>query len=143
MYNIHFILIYNAVRMFNTECISFFCILKIIKMLIKILSFSTLICLVAFCCLLCILEIYACTVSGCAWVRNSVEILHLAQLWISTAISNTSHSNKASSTITKRACSLVKDQGQRHCCRTKPKKLPCWPACDVSLISRHRCILSF
>ena len=75
MYNVHcfFFLIYNAVTMFKTKCISSFCILKIWKMLVKILSCSTSISVVS-CYLLCMLAIYVLTVSSCVWVHNGVEI---------------------------------------------------------------------
>ena len=62
---------------------------------------------------------------------------HLARLWIGAAISNTSHSNKASSTNVKRARLTGKDQDRRHCCHNKHKKFPYRPTCDVSLLSGH------
>ena len=55
--------------------------------------------------------------------------------WIGTAISNTSHSNKASSTIVKRARLTGKDQGRWQCCHNKYKKFPYQPRRDVSLLS--------
>jgi hypothetical protein len=62
---------------------------------------------------------------------------HLAGLWISSAISNTFHSNKVGSTIVKRARLKVKDQGRRQCCHDKHKKLPYRPTRDVYLLSGH------
>jgi hypothetical protein len=62
---------------------------------------------------------------------------HLAGLWISAAISNMSHSNKAGSITVKQHGSQVKGQGQRQCCHNKHKKFPYWPTRDVSLLSRH------
>jgi hypothetical protein len=47
-------LIYSAVPMFKTICVSSFCILNILKMSVKILNCSTLI-FVGSCCLLCML----------------------------------------------------------------------------------------
>ena len=69
-----FFLIYNAVIMFKTICISSFFNLETLKMLVKILSCSTLLS-VGSCYILCMLAIYVCTVSSCVWVRNGVEIL--------------------------------------------------------------------
>jgi hypothetical protein len=64
--------IYNAVTMFKTIFISSFCILNILKMLVKALNCSTLIS-VGSCFLLCVLAKYVFTVSSCVWVRNAVE----------------------------------------------------------------------
>ena len=50
-------------------------------------------------------------------------------IWISAAISNTSHSNEHGL--------QVKDQGQRQCCHNKHKKFPYQPTRDVSLLSGH------
>jgi hypothetical protein len=75
MYNVPcFFLIYNAVTIFKTICISSFCISKIIKMLVKTLNCSTLI-FVCACYLLCMLAIYVYTVSSCVWVHNGIENL--------------------------------------------------------------------
>ena len=83
-YKIHniycFFLIYNAVIMFKTICISSFFNLETLKMLVKILSCSTLLS-VGSCYILCMLAIYVCTVSSCVWVRNGVEILRWQQEW--------------------------------------------------------------
>ena len=59
----------------------------------------------------------------------------LTELWIGAAISNTSHSNKASSTTVKRARLNVKDKGRRQCCHNKHKKFPYRPTRYVSLLS--------
>jgi hypothetical protein len=62
---------------------------------------------------------------------------HLAGLWFGPAISNTSHSNKASSATIKRARFKVKAQGRRQCCHNKHKRFPYQPTRDVSLLSGH------
>jgi len=54
---------------------------------------------------------------------------HLSGLWISAAISNTSHSNKHGW--------QVKDQGRWQYCHNKHKKCPYQPTRDVSLLSGH------
>ena len=46
---------------------------------------------------------------------------HLAGLWIGTAISNMSHSNKAGLPLSKEHGSQVKDQGRWQCCHNKLK----------------------
>jgi len=66
--------IYNAVTTFKPIFLSSFCILKILKMLVKTLHCSTLIS-VGSCFLLCVLAKRVFTVSSCVWVRNAVEIL--------------------------------------------------------------------
>jgi len=53
-------------------CILSVCILKILKMSVKIYNCSTLI-FVGSCFLLCILAMYVFTVSGCVWVRRDLE----------------------------------------------------------------------
>jgi hypothetical protein len=62
---------------------------------------------------------------------------HLAGLWICAAITNMSHSNKASSTTAKEHGSQVNDQGRLHCCHTKHKKISYRPTRAVSLLSRR------
>jgi hypothetical protein len=66
--------------MFQTLCISPFFIFKILKMLVKILSWSTLIS-VGSCYLLCMLAIYVFTVSSCVWVHEGVEMLRGQREW--------------------------------------------------------------
>jgi hypothetical protein len=61
---------------------------------------------------------------------------HLAGLWISAAISNTSHSKPVIPRSNEYG-PQVKDQGQRQCCHNKNKKFPYWPTHDVSLLSGH------
>jgi hypothetical protein len=61
----------------------------------------------------------------------------LAGLWIGTAISNTSHSNKTGSTAIKRALLKVKDQGRRQCYHNKHKKFHYRPTREVPLLSGH------
>jgi len=56
---------------------------------------------------------------------------HLAGLCIGAAISNTSHSNKACSTLSNEHGSQVKDQGRRQCCHNKHKKFLYRPTRDV------------
>ena len=53
--------------------------------------------------------------------RMTDHTSHLVGLWIGAAISDTSHSNKASSTTVKRARLKVKDQGRRQYCHNKHK----------------------
>jgi len=57
-------LIYNVVTMFKTICISSFCILKILKMFVKVHNCGTLISVGSYF-LLCMLAIYVFTVSSC------------------------------------------------------------------------------
>ena len=57
--------------------------------------------------------------------------------WISTAISNRSHSNKAGYTTVNEHGSQVKDRGRRQCCHNKHKKFPYRPTHDVPLLSGH------
>ena len=66
--------IFIAVTMFKTIFISSFCILNILKMLVKPLNCSTLIS-IGSCFLLRMLAKCVFTVSSCAWVRNAVEVL--------------------------------------------------------------------
>ena len=60
--------------MFKTLCISSFCILKSLKMLVKTLSCSALLS-VGSCYVLCMLAVHVFTISRCVWVCNGVEIL--------------------------------------------------------------------
>ena len=69
--------------------------------------------------------------------RMTERTSHLAGLWIGAAISNTSHSNKAGSTIVKRARLTVKYQGRRHYCNNKHINFPHRPTRVVSLLSLH------
>jgi hypothetical protein len=69
-----FFLIYNVVTMFKPIFVSSFCILKILKLLVKTLNCSTLIS-AGYCFSLCVLAKHVFTVTSCVWVRNAVEIL--------------------------------------------------------------------
>ena len=62
--NISYFLIYYVVKMFKTICIWSFCILKTLKMFVKIHNCSTLISVGSYS-LLCTLAIYVFTVSSC------------------------------------------------------------------------------
>ena len=69
--------------------------------------------------------------------RMTERTSRLAGLWIGAAISNTSHSNKAGSSLSYEHGSQVKDQGGQQCCHNKHKKFPYRPTRDVSLLSGH------
>jgi hypothetical protein len=74
MYNISCFLIYNAVTIFKTLCISSSCVLKILKLSVKILNCSTLMS-VGSCYSLRVLAIHVLALSSCVWVCNGVETL--------------------------------------------------------------------
>ena len=69
--------------------------------------------------------------------RMTERTSHLVGIWIGSAISSMSHSNKAGFTTVKGVRLTGKDQGRRQCCHNKHKKFPYRPTRDVSLLSRH------
>jgi hypothetical protein len=72
--------------------------------------------------------------------RMTERTSQLAGLWIGTAISNTSHSDKTGSTIAKRARLTGKGSSSTAMLSHKNKKIPYRPTCGVSLLSGHRFI---
>jgi hypothetical protein len=64
---------FTTLLQYLKQCV-FLQYLQNLKMLVKILNYSTLI-FVDPCYLLCTLAIYVFTVSSCVWVRNNIEIL--------------------------------------------------------------------
>jgi hypothetical protein len=69
--------------------------------------------------------------------RMTERTLHLSGLWISAAISNTSHSNKAGSATVKRARLTGKGSRSMAVLPHKHKKFPYRPTHGVSLLSGH------